>query len=967
VSALSQSHPEHAIVFGPFRLLPRQQILLDGDTPIRIGSRAIEILTLLLQNAGEVVEKDEIIRRVWPKTFVEEANLRVHIAALRKALGGDAGNTRFIITVPGRGYSFVAPVSQLQPAQQLPVPAAQAVPNNLPRALGRMIGRAEVVNAISEQLPREEFVTILGAGGIGKTTVALAVAHRLSGSYPDGIRFVDLSPLTEGRFTLGAVALALGLPLHAEDPVPALIDFLRDKRLLLVLDSCEHVIDETAALIERVRAAAPTVHVLATSREPLRAEGEHVHRLAPLAVPPPMPELNASEALTFPAVQLFIERAGASSGGFELGDEDAPVIAEICRRLDGIALAIEIVAGHVEVFGVPGLASALDDKFQLLMEGRRTSLPRHRTLSATLDWSYTHLAEPERIVLRRLAVFAGPFTMPSAMAIVGGAELSAAGSLTALTNLVNKSLVSADLRRTIAFYRLLDTTRVYATQRLEECGERDRLARLHADHYRALLEQAQEAWQTRPAAQWLQEHRHLLDNIRAALDWTFSPAGDARIGVALTIAAVPLFFELSLTRECVERVGAALAALPAARSAKQEMHLHTARAWSLMQTRGSVPETEAEWTRVLALAESQNDLDYRLRALWGLWAGLLNRCELKPALAIAERFSRLAEHEVASGDIYVGQRMVGYILHLLGRQNEARDYIEAMLRGYESPTTGAAIIRFVFDQRATAECFLARILWLQGYPDQAMSLIEEILGRAEASEDVLSLCQVLVQGACPVAFFVGDMAKAEKYVAMLLGHSERQGFLFWRAFGRCFRGVLSIRGGQLADGLERLRSALEELRQIQFGVYYGVFLSDYAEGLGRAGRMKEALDVIGDALARSERNEELWYMPELMRIKGVLSEVDGEEESLAAAKRCFEDSVECAKRQGAASWELRSTTDLARVLESQNRTAEAHDRLAPVHARFAEGFATRDLMEANALLARLQLNRHSRRRFRRRQ
>jgi predicted ATPase len=816
-----------------------------------------------------------------------------------------------------------------------------------------MIGRREVVDTIVEQLPRDQFVTILGAGGMGKTTVALGIAHQLLGSYPDGACFVDLSPLTEGRLVPGAVAFTLALALHAEDPTMAVLDFLRGKRLLLVMDSCEHVIDAAAALIEKVRTSAPNVHVLATSREPLRAEGEHVHRLAPLAVPPEMPELTAGEALSFPAVQLFVERATASSASFQLNDAEAPIVAELCRRLDGIALAIEIVAGQVEVFGVAGLARALTDKFQLAMEGRRTSLPRHRTLSATLDWSYSELPEVERLVLRHLAILAGPFTMSSAIAIVAGSELGAAPTVNALTNLVNKSLVSADARRSVAFYRLLDTTRAYATERLHECGERDRLSRLHADHFRSLLEEAQNEWRTQPASQWLRKHQHLVDNVRAALDWTFSATGDPKIGVALTVAAVPLFFELSLTQECGERVDAALTASARNRSAEQDMHLHTARAWSLMQTKGSVPETEAAWSRVLSLAETQQDVDHQLRALWGLWAGLLNRCELKAALATAERFSQLAEHEPVSGDFYVGRRMIGYILHLMGRQSEARDCIEEMLRGYETPTTGAAIIRFVFDQRATAECFLARILWLQGYPEKALTLVEQVLERATASEDVLSICQVLVQGACPVAFFVGDMTKAEKYVMMLLGHSERQGFLFWRAFGRCFQSVLSLRSGELADGLEKMRKALEELRQIQFGVYYGVFLSDYAEALGRAGRVKEALAVIGEALTRSKRNEELWYVPELMRIKGALSEIEGEEESLTAAEQCYKDSVERAKCQGAASWELRSTINLARMLEAQNRTAEAHDRLAPVYARFAEGFATRDLVEANALLARL--------------
>ncbi len=331
-----------AAAFGPFRLFAAQRLLLEHEKPLRLGSRALEILTVLVENPGELVTKEELIGRVWPDTFVEEGNLRVHMAALRRALGdGQAGN-RYVVTVPGRGYRFVAPVSVLEPSAPAPAKSREAA-SNLPLLLTRMVGRAEIVAALAVQLAQRRFITIVGAGGIGKTTVAVAIADAVMPNYRDKVAFVDLSPLTDAALIPSMVVAILGLPTHSENALTALIAFLSDKEMLLVLDSCEHVVDAVANLVE----------------------------------------------LAFPAIQLFVERAAAVLDGFELTDANAPIIADICRRLDGIALAIELAAGRIDAFGLRELAARLDDRFRLLTRGRRTALPRHQTLSTTLDWSYT--------------------------------------------------------------------------------------------------------------------------------------------------------------------------------------------------------------------------------------------------------------------------------------------------------------------------------------------------------------------------------------------------------------------------------------------------------------------------------------------------------------------------------------------------------------------------------------------------
>ena len=505
--------------FGPFRFHPARHLLLEGETLVRLGSRALEILAVLVERPGELVSKDELTARVWPNTIVEESNLKVNVAALRRALGEGRPGRRYIATVSGRGYRFVAPVELSEPGSS---PALRSTApghsHNLPVSLTRTIGRADAIDALLEQLPRHRLIAVVGPAGIGKTTVAVAAAETLITAYEHAVRFVDLAPLGDPQFVPSAVASALGLAIHSDDVVAGLTAYLQDKQMLIVLDNCEHVIEATAFLAERILSSAPDVQILATSRERLRVKGEQVHRLSPLASPPLSSGLTALQALTFPAIQLFVERAAESLEGFELCDADAPIVAEICRKLEGIALAIELAASRIDAFGVRELSTLLEDRFRLLRQGRRTALSRHRTLAAALDWSYEFLPETERTILRRLSVFAGAFTLDSATAVIAGSGILGPEAVESIANLVAKSLVSADVGGAVAQYRLLDTTRAYALQKLAENGELDALERRHAEHHRNLFEQAEPEWETQPTAEWLAEYERKIDDIRSALN-----------------------------------------------------------------------------------------------------------------------------------------------------------------------------------------------------------------------------------------------------------------------------------------------------------------------------------------------------------------------------------------------------------------------------------------------------------------
>src|SRR6266481_5353185 len=330
---------QDVICFGPFRLSTTERVLEKKGIPIRLGSRALDILIALVERPAEVVSKKELIAKVWPDLVVDEGSLRFHILALRKALGQGRSGIRYVTNVSGRGYCFAAPISRVASPPVLLSNSLADSPVGLPPSPIRMVGRGETVQLISEELIARRFLTIVGPGGIGKTTVANAVSRTMLAAFDGAVHYVDFGPLGTPSLVPNMVASTVGLPGSFDDPLVALPAFLRDRRMLLVLDSCEHLIEMIAPLAERIFREALEVHILATSREPLQVESEQVHRLDPLAFPPADEPLTAACALTFPAVQLFVERAAADGSGFELNDADAPIVGKVCCKLDGIALA----------------------------------------------------------------------------------------------------------------------------------------------------------------------------------------------------------------------------------------------------------------------------------------------------------------------------------------------------------------------------------------------------------------------------------------------------------------------------------------------------------------------------------------------------------------------------------------------------------------------------------------------------
>ena len=938
------SEASRVIQFDRFTLLPLRRQLLADDAPIELGGRAFDVLVALIDAHGSVVSKNELITRVWPGRIIEENTLEAQVSAVRKAL---APNRDLVRTVAGRGYQFTGEISASAAPASATLPTTQS---NLPQPVSELIGRNAEVREVTDLVIAHRLITLLGPGGIGKTRLSLEVAHHVRARFADGASLAELGALSDPDLVPVTVATALGVTLTEGALSPERVAAaLGTQQRLLVLDNCEHVIAAATRMAEVLLRANAVTCILATSREPLRAPGEYIYRVAPLSVPAEGTQ-DEDELLRYGAVELFVARARAADPGFSLTPDGATLIGWITRRVDGIPLAIELAAARTVALGVEALAARLDDRFKLLTGGHRTALPRHQTLRATLDWSYDLLPEAERVVLRRLAIFAGSFSLNAAGAVAAHAEITGTDVVDCVVNLVAKSLLTA-AGSTAPQYRLLETTRAYALEKLGASGELERFLRRHADYYRRFFETAAVDWETQPTAQWLAAYGGHLDNVRTALDWASSRSGDAQICVALTAAAVPLWMHLSLMEECRGRAEHALATL---RPEPQEgsragMQLYAALGLALMYTRGAVPETRAALTRALEIAECLQDIDYQLRALWGLSVDRLNNAAFREALAFAGQFYNVAERSADAVDLPIGDRMTGLALHYLGDQAGARRHFERMLARYVAPSRRSHMIRFQFDQRVTAQVALAAVVWLQGFPDRALRIVETNIEEALGLHHALSLCNALAK-ACPVALLAGDLVASERFVTMLMDHSARHALASWQTEGRCFHAVWMIKHGQVAAGAQALQTALAELPAIKFALRYTALLADLAEALVRLGDFAQAGIAIDQALARSESNEERWYMPELLRIKGELMLAECAPDAAAAAEQLFRKGIEWARRQDALSWELRCATSLARLWHEQGETAKARHALATVYGQFREGFGTADLISAKAIL-----------------
>jgi non-specific serine/threonine protein kinase len=596
--------------FGEVEVRPAERQLLVGGQAAAVGARAFDVLVALIERRDRVVTKNELLEVCWPGLVVEENNLQVQVSTLRKLLGAQS-----VATIPGRGYRFTL-VPEGSDAGAARASASRR--DNLPAPLSSFVGREGEIAEVRKLLSTARLVTLTSVGGTGKTRLSLKVAGEMLSEFDDGVWFVELAPLADERRVPMAIAAVLGVTEEAGRPVvEALVKWMRDKSLLLVLDNGEHLLAASAAVAKQLLLAGPRVKILASSREALHVTGEATFQVPALATPQ--------------AIQLFVARAQAAHASFAVSPQNAGAVVEICRRLDGIPLAIELAAARVRTLSAEKIAERLDDCFRLLTGGDQTAMPRQQTLRASIDWSHDLLSAPERVVLRRLAVFAGGWTLEAAEAVVAGGEVGAADVVDLLGHLVEKSLVAVDALG--ERYQLLETVRQYALERLEESGEASAVRDRHLAFHLDLAAKARPELVGRRQAAWLARLDQERENLLSAHSWCGRTEGGEETGLRLVSTIKNYWLNRGLLGLAHNVMVEALDRAPARNAARCRTLFEAGQVGYFM---GRYPEARRHLEESIAIGRELGDHTVAGRALQPLGMACLGQGDLRAARAHLE-------------------------------------------------------------------------------------------------------------------------------------------------------------------------------------------------------------------------------------------------------------------------------------------------------------------------------------------
>ncbi len=925
--------PRPSVRFGDFELIPHLRRLERGGVAVALSSRAIDILAILTERPGEIVSKRELLERVWPDTSVEEGSLRFHMVTLRRALGDSDGAARYIATVPGRGYCFVGADLGMEDAATAGQAIRHAAP--LPVNPSEIVGRADVAEELGERLQTQRFVTVVGPGGIGKTTVALMAAHQWAAAHEDLVVFVDLGDLWHDSEEAVADAVATALALASQGAArDRVIDHLRTQEALIVLDTCERVVEGAARFAEALFVAAPGVRLLATSREALRVEGEVVYRIQPLAAPPADAGLSAAEALTYPAVQLFVQRAAANHAGFDLRDEDAPLASAICRDLDGMALAIELAAGRVEAFGVRQLADLLSTEFALTWPGRRTAVPRQQTLNATLKWSYELLGPIEQRVLRRLSALAGGFSLKAAIVVCDQGDTAPDEIMEAMFSLAAKSLLTSAPLFGHPRYRMLDTTRAYAAAKLAASGEEGAVRRSQARFYLARLQEEtpQEARRIYTPAQ--------TGNIGSVLGWAFGADGDTSLGIWLAAAATPLWLRQGLLVDCRKWAGEALARLDAGDGGDTPIDARVVLSSARARTGGLSPEAYDAWKVVYERDLCGGHREHQLLGLVVLWAQQVRLGNFDAAQQLLDETDFL-QSDTNPAHRAMAQWMLGTSANLLGRYDAARRHAEDLLADNTEAAGELMLQRFGYDIEVAGWLVLVLSHFFSGDFDSALSASARAVAKARTLRNPFPLSDAL-RWRTFLAYFLDEGDEVERLTASLAEPWQDKTMDLTVGCALAFRGLWFARKGDLAQGVGLTRRGLNICEEVGYFVLRDLVRAELALQIARG---RSDTDPSPDPL--EDATEENWCGPEILRIKGDIAERRGDLEKAEDLRR---QALAMAERHGALTWSLRAANDQSAFWLAQGRPDQAEELLAPIYSQFEPGLNYPDLRRAAACL-----------------
>ncbi|HWM71987.1 MAG TPA: winged helix-turn-helix domain-containing protein [Steroidobacteraceae bacterium] len=888
--------------FGPFTLDVAERSLRSNEEPVELGPRAFDLLVTLISRAGRLISKNDLLDQVWAGRVVEENNLQVQMSALRKVLGPDA-----IETIPGRGYRFIMPVEQASQAarrvDEVPMAAKASPPQRPDLACVQqpLYGRALDLAAVVDEVREHNLVTLTGAGGIGKTRLAEVAASSLSAAFADGVVWVDLAPLASGAVVSSAVALAIGLePAEGTDVTDAVVEALQRQSLLLVLDNAEHLIDTVGLLAERIVQKSPHVRQLVTSQAPLRIPGERVYQLDSLDIPDPTASLE--KAVQFGAIALFAERARDLDRRFVLDAGNVAIVIEICRRLDGIPLALELAAARVRSLGLAAIAARIDQRFRLLVKAGCRGPSRQQTLHAAFDWSYELLGCDERKVFRRLGAFVGPFTLGAASLVVAEDSLDEWDVIDRLGILVDRSLVAVG-GGDQPHYRLSETARAYALEQLKSAAEQDpisRASRLYEDG---------------------------------------GDAAAARSGNQEAVVQYSAGLEI-----------ARLLSVSAERDARElAIYLKLGPAVQTTASPGS-EQCEAIYNSAVELAGRVGTIRDRFLALWGYWHFLCMAGREREAVEHADSIVALASQSQDDGLVLEGCHASLTTQQLIGNPCSVVRHAERALELYD-PVRHAGL-RYVFGGHDPGICAASQAsiaLWLAGQPDRALSMAAHALRLAESaqhaySEAVAYYYTAMTYWAC------GEEAEFVRVSHALADVSERYSMDILLTEGRLLRGRASYESCSTNTGIAEMRDALSRIEatgELSFLLFYSALLAD---ALLATNELGEADSRLRRAFAATSGGQG-FFLPEIHRLRGELYARRG---NGAGAREELAYAMQLAREQGSVSLALRAAVSIVEQMIVSKETEPARKLIVAALEQIEGGSLTRDVRRAVMILESLR-------------